>query len=148
MSIKSFEKFGFCIGLGFILLGGSSFEPKMSATNDRPFTVLSSASAQTSTCLLIYNQLAAESKDEGGTNGLVNYKTSLSAAWSKLKSASDVKASSDTTLISDGKSNFYKNYIQSSTETFQAKNVTIEGSISLSSGPDFVKGKKIRFANK
>lgn len=76
MSIKSFEKFEFCIGLGFILLGDSSFEPKMSATNDRPFAV------------------------------------------------------------------------QSSTETFQAKNVTIEGSISLSSGSDFVKGKKIRFANK
>jgi hypothetical protein len=142
MNSKSLLRIGLSLSLGVAVFGGASLEPQSFNIGSKTVFFEPIASAQTSNCLTVYSQLGKESIDTGGDYGLVNEKTSLSTAWAKLKAASDATLN-EKGNISDGKSNTYVNYVQSSTQAFASKNYTIVGSISLSGGPDAKK--KIRF---
>lgn len=87
------------------------------------------------------NTLKSQCIDAGGTKGLINETTSLTTAWTMLKSGSD--ATFDGTKITDGLGNVYYKYVQSSTATFQGKGYNLVGTISISSGPNSTQ--KIRF---
>ena len=87
------------------------------------------------------NTLKPQCIDAGGTQGLINETTSLTTAWTMLKSSSDAKL--DGTKITDGLGNVYYKYVQSSTATLQGKGYNLVGTISISSGPNSTQ--KIRF---
>jgi hypothetical protein len=141
-------KYSILLGLG-ITLAGIALPPnaeRIKLPSGTASIFVLPASAQTNTSLTIFKALKAESTNTGGNEGLVNEKTSLATAWKNLAAASDAKKSAtDATLISDGKGNYYKNYIASSTETFAGKGYNLVGSIQLSSGPDSIAPTKVRF---
>lgn len=138
---NSIVKKGALIALGLTAFGlvTTQTSPFQAVENQAIF--IERASAGTASCLSVYSQLSAESVNTGGNYGLVNDSTSLSTAWSRLSAASDASVSG--TKITDGSSNIYVKYNESSRATFSGKGYTTVGTISLSSGPDSVK--KIRF---
>jgi hypothetical protein len=141
MNKRSAIKSSMYLVLGIFLTGMLAFEPRLNAGSGT-VAFLNGASAQTSNCLTVYNQLSTESTVVGkGNYPLVNEKTSLATAWGKLKAASDATFNASNSTISDGSKNIYVNYYPASAEQYEGK--TIVGSINISGGPAATK--KVRF---
>ena len=98
-----------------------------------------STTVPATTCLVTYMNYFNKAKDYGGPQGRVNEVTPISTAWNALKRASDATVVVPDSQVRDGKGNVYQKYNQTST----IKNLTLVGTISISSSPD--SEKKLRF---